>query len=48
MQEEIGETPLHAASGEGHVNVITILIERGAAVNYLNKVGVVHGQDGLV
>ena len=43
MQDEFGETPLHTASGKGHVNVITVLIERGAVVNYQNKVGVVCG-----
>ena len=41
MQDEFGETPLHAASGKRHVNVITILVERGAVVNFLNKVSVV-------
>ena len=48
MQDEFGDTPLHAAGGQGHVNVITVLIERGAVVNCLNKVGVVHSQDSLV
>ncbi|MCG8624164.1 MAG: ankyrin repeat domain-containing protein [Proteobacteria bacterium] len=42
MQDELGETALHAASGEGHVSVITALVERGADVNCLTKVGGVH------
>ena len=37
-QDEFGNVPLHAASGEGHVNVMTVLIQRGAKVDYLNKV----------
>ena len=38
MQDEFGETALHAASGEGHVEVMTIIVQRGANVNSLNKV----------
>ena len=38
MQDEIGETALHAASKEGHVEVMTVLIQRGANVNSLSKV----------
>ena len=38
MQDEFGETALHAASIEGHVEVMTILVQRGANVNSLNKV----------
>ena len=38
MQNEIGETALHAASDQGHVEVMTILVQRGAKVNSLNKV----------
>ena len=50
MQDEIGETALHAASGNGHVNVITVLVQRGADVNSLTKVGGVHSsivEDGM-
>ena len=42
MQDEIGETALHTASRYGHVNVITALVEKGANVNCLTKVGGVH------
>ena len=38
MQDEYGNTALHAASDEGHVEVMTILVQRGANVNSLNKV----------
>ena len=38
MQDEFGETALHAASGKGHVEVMTVLVQRGANVNSLNKV----------
>ena len=51
MQDEYGETALHTASGEGHVNVITALVERGADVNCLTKVGGVHSsivEDGML
>ena len=39
MQDECGETPLHAASGQGEVKVISVLVQRGANLNPLNKVG---------
>ena len=39
-QNKVGNVPLHAASGKGHVNVMTVLIQRGADVDYLNKVHV--------
>ena len=39
MQDEYGETALHTASICGHVNVITVLVKRGADVNSLTKVG---------
>ena len=51
MQDETGETALHAASYEGHVNVITALVERGADVNCLTKVRGVHSsivEDGML
>ena len=38
MQDEYGNTALHAASHKGHVEVMTILVQRGAKVNSLNKV----------
>ena len=40
MQEEYGETPLHAASGQGQGKVISVLVQKGANLNSLNKVGV--------
>ena len=51
MQNEYGETALHTASSHGHVNVITALVERGADVNSLTKVGRVHSsivEDGML
>ena len=51
LQEEIGETALHIASSQGHVSVITALVERGTDVNCLTKVGGVHSsivEDGLL
>ena len=52
MQNEIGETALHAASKKSDVNVMTILVQRGADVNSLTKVrvGGVHSsivEDGM-
>ena len=41
IQDEYGETPLHAASGQGQVKVISVLVQKGANLNSLNKVGVV-------
>ena len=38
MQNEYGTTALIAACGEGHVMVAAVLIEKGALVNYQNKV----------
>ena len=46
-----GETALHKASRFGHVNVITGLVERGADINCLTKVGGVHSiivEDGML
>ena len=39
MQDDIGETALHTASAYGNVNVITVLLQRGADINSLTKVG---------
>ena len=41
MQNDLGSTALGAASHEGHVDVTRLLIERGAAIDYQNKVRVV-------
>ena len=38
MQDEYGETALIAACGQGHVTIAALLIEKGALVNYQNKV----------
>jgi ankyrin repeat protein len=35
----MGDTPLHAASWKGHLNVIQILIELGANVHARNRDG---------
>ena len=51
MQGEIGGTALHAASCHGHLNVMTDLVQRGADVNSLTKVGGVHSsivEDGML
>ena len=51
MQDEIGETALHAASRHGHVNVMTVLVQGRADVNSLTKVGGVHSsivEDGML
>lgn len=51
MQTEIGETALHTASSHGHLSVITALVERGADVKCLTKVGGVHSsivEDGML
>ena len=51
MQTETGETALHTASRCGHVNVITVLVDRGADVNSLTKVGGVNSsivEDGAL
>ena len=51
MQTEYRETALHTASRYGHVNVITVLVERGADVNSLTKVGGVNNsimEDGVL
>ena len=38
MQNEYVDTALMAACGEGHAMVTAVLIEKGALVNYKNKV----------
>ena len=38
MQDNIGTTALEAACQKGHRDVAAVLIERGATVDYLNKV----------
>ena len=38
MQDEFGESPLIQASYHGHVATCRLLIERGATVDYQNKV----------
>ena len=51
MQDELGETALHAASGHGNFNVMIVLVQRGADVNSLTKVGGVYSsivEDGML
>ena len=38
MQDDLGFTALGIASQEDHVDVAQLLIERGAAIDYQNKV----------
>ena len=38
MQDDFGDTALGIASQEDHVDVARLLIERGAAFDYQNKV----------
>ena len=38
MQDHLGFTALGAACSYGHVNVVQLLINRGAAIDYQNKV----------
>ena len=38
MQDDLGYTALVAASQEGHVDIAQLLIERGAATDYQDKV----------
>ena len=38
MQNEYGNTALLGACGEGHVTTAALLIEKGATVDYQNKV----------
>ena len=33
-----GFTPLHGASQKGHTSVVSLLLDKGAAVDLLNKV----------
>ena len=38
MQDDLGYTALGIACDQGHVDVARLLIERGAAIDYQNKV----------
>ena len=38
MQNDLGSTALGTACAQGHVDVAQLLIERGAAIDYQNKV----------
>ena len=38
MQDDLGYTALGAACDQGRVDVARLLIERGAAIDYQNKV----------
>ena len=38
MQNKYGDTPLLGACSHGHMMVAAVLIEKGALVNYKNKV----------
>ena len=38
MQDDLGFTALGITSQEGHIDVVRLLIERGAAIDYQNKV----------
>ena len=38
MQDDLGFTALMVACQEGHVDVTQLLIDRGAAIDYQNKV----------
>ena len=38
MKNEFGESPLNGAAGYGHVATCRLLIERGATMDYQNKV----------
>ena len=38
MQDEFGSTALIVACQQGHVNVASVLIKRGAAIDYQDKV----------
>ena len=48
MQDDLGQTAIIAAVGNGHLDVSTLLLEHGAVVNYQDKVRLlyVHGQHG--
>ena len=39
LQDDLGETALHAASGQGHIQVIAVTLQKGANVHILTKVG---------
>jgi ankyrin repeat protein len=38
MQNDLGSTALGGASQQGRIDVTRLLIERGAAIDYQNKV----------
>ena len=38
MQDDLGFTALGVACSRGHIDVTRLLIERGAAIDYQNKV----------
>ena len=42
MQDEFGDTALIEACDGGHVAVAALLIDKGARVNYKNKVSKLH------
>ena len=37
-QDSLGDAPLTVACGEGHADVATFLMDKGAVVNFQNKV----------
>lgn len=38
LKDENGRTPLHLAAGEGHIEVIKLLISKGANINSIDVV----------
>lgn len=36
-KKDTGETPLHYAAHNGHTNCVSLLIEKGANMNAVNK-----------
>lgn len=38
MQDDIGATPLCVSSQNGYTKIVSLLIEKGANVNYVTKV----------
>ena len=39
MQDEFGDTPLLEACDQGHLKTASVLIEKGAYIDFQNKVG---------